>query len=102
MREIAIWCGVLIAVLVVGAVALALIRGRILGGSQAGPGEALTLHDLRRLRDQGRLSDEEFESARAAVLGKPAGVVRAKEGFDLTGEPLPVRGAEKPREPEGP
>lgn len=68
------------------------------------------LESLQRLRDQGRMSDEEFREARANIIAKstggrpggqdarpkPAqpGEMRARPGFDLTGEPLPPRQTE--------
>jgi len=95
VRTIALWAGAMIALLVVGAATLVLLHRRILGDAHLTPGEALSLHDLRLLRQRGEMSDEEFESAKAAILGHPKGVRRAPEGFDLTGEPLPTHDAQR-------
>lgn len=88
-QSIALWSGALIGGVILGAVALFALRRRLLGGA-AGSTEALTLHDLRDLHARGVMTDEEYEAARAAMLGLPApDEMRAAEGFDLTGEPLP-------------
>ena len=63
------------------------------------------LEEMRRLRDSGQMSREEFDAARAAIIGRvsgrapasaptrapsgDAGVRVARPGFDLTGRPLP-------------
>lgn len=92
VQSVALWSAALMGGLVVGALALFAIRRRLLGGSGGSEGAPFTLHDLRQLRARGEMTEEEFEAAKAAMLGQaPPGERRAPEGFDLTGEPLPTR-----------
>lgn len=60
------------AALIAGAVllgvgALMLVRRRLLGETEEKPGAALSLKDIRDMRDRGELTDEEFERAKRAV-----------------------------------
>lgn len=60
------------AALIAGAVllgvgALMLVRRALLGGAAPKPGGALSLKDLREMRDRGALTEEEFERAKVAV-----------------------------------
>jgi len=62
------WLGVLVGVVAVGAVAIYLVRRAMDTGSSMPDG--FTLHDIRRMHAAGELSDEEFERAKAAVIGR--------------------------------
>jgi hypothetical protein len=91
-------------VLLLGLVVM-VIRNRTLGerSSDAAPDSLLT--DLRRLRDDGRLSEAEYGRYRANIAARiagrplphpnmppipgPDGLLHARAGYDLTGEPLP-------------
>lgn len=93
-----VWVGVLIVLVLLGVVAMGVMRRRLLDSDDATSSSApLTLHDLRQAHARGNMTDEEFEAAKAVVLGleKPAqnprasGELRAKPGYDLTGAPLP-------------
>jgi hypothetical protein len=113
--SIMLWVGVLVVVVVGGGLALFWIRRRLLGEDRQSAGDGVSLQTLRDMKARGELSDAEFEAAKAVVLqelgaqGKRGGPndpaaalrpkspppeLRAKSGFDLTGEPLP-----KPSDP---
>lgn len=70
---------------VVGVAAVVFIIRRLTSASQAPAQEPFTLDDLRQLHQQGQLSDEEFERAKAKIA------VRLKERIlkDPTGQPDP-------------
>lgn len=113
--------GLMIVAVVILAIVVVNVRRRILGRESALNHPASLMEDLRRMRDSGELSQEEFEASRArvtaAITGRPvaASVVaprtrpsddmgpirRAKPGFDLTGAPLPTRRDDGPPSPGG-
>jgi hypothetical protein len=66
--------GVLLVAVLVLAAAVLKLRRRLLG-SEDNAGAPLTLHDLRQMHNEGGLTDDEFEKAKAALIGmatKPA------------------------------
>ncbi len=67
--EILPWLAALVAVVVVGAVAIWLIR-RIFGGDNVGGSGGFTLQELRSMHAAGQLSDEEFRQAKESVIGR--------------------------------
>ena len=102
-----LWLGVLLVVVLVGGFALLFLRRWLLDTGDGRGDTGWDLRSLRAMRDQGEISDDEYERARATIveaLSKPSspttpavagptphsgGERRAKPGFDLTGEPLP-------------
>jgi hypothetical protein len=108
MGEYLATVGVLIVVVVAAALVLLKYRGRLLArDSDAALHEGL-FENLRRMRNQGRLTQEEYDAARRKMVAKAAGKappappatgaairpvapgeVRARPGYDLTGAPLP-------------
>ncbi|MBL0926132.1 MAG: SHOCT domain-containing protein [Phycisphaerales bacterium] len=102
-----LWLAVLLGLVLAAGLAVLYLRTRLLG-KDAGPGAGgLTLGELRKLRDAGRITEEEFGRARDAVIGGASagvprsdasvlrgGALRAPRGVDLTGEPLPRPPAE--------
>lgn len=66
--EILPWLIALVALVCVGAVVIYVVRRML--GRPGGPPEGFTLQDLRRLHRSGALSDEEFERAKATVIGR--------------------------------
>ena len=58
----------MILLIVAGVIAFSWIRRRYIDDPGAHPATGLTLHQLRTLRADGMLNDEEFEAARRAVL----------------------------------
>ncbi len=68
--EALIWLGVMLVLTVAGGIFVMFVRRRLFGGGQDGIGEEGILDSLRRMRDQGEISQQEFESARRAMLEK--------------------------------
>ena len=66
------WLGVLLGMVVVGAIVIAWTR-RLLRGEDQSAGAGFTLHDLRELHRRGELNDEEFQRAREAMIGRVRG-----------------------------
>ena len=67
--EVLPWLLLLLGVIIVGGVIIFLAR-RYVHSSSAGQAGGFTLHDLRELHDAGELSDEEFERAKAQMIGR--------------------------------
>ncbi len=61
------WVLVLIVLVLAGAVAVLLIRRRVLGSQGATDGTEGLMQSLRRLRDEGRMTHEEYEAARRSM-----------------------------------
>ena len=108
VADVWIWVVVLLVVVVLGGVLIIMVRKRAHGDDLDRPALGLSLADLREMKAEGRLSDEEFERAKAMVIGELGGKVertsaervrvqgrivdgalRARPGYDLTGQPLP-------------
>lgn len=104
--SVLLWLGAMILLILFGGIAAMWIRRSFRAeGVDGAPLESLSLHQLRRLHAQGRLTDEEFETLKQiavrahTVRSEPSPAPReksflpdghrAKPGFDLTGEPLP-------------
>ncbi len=94
---------VVAVIVVVGGVIISMARRRLIDTSKEEK-SAIELDGLRRLRDSGAISQQEYEIARDALIGRaepsatqkrprrrigPDGALSAAPGFDLTGEPLP-------------
>ncbi|MDX9910892.1 MAG: SHOCT domain-containing protein [Phycisphaerales bacterium] len=128
--EAVVVLGVLIVIVLVGGIALLYLRKRFLS-ENAGDAPALLLDDLRDLRRRGEISEEEYERARGAIVGRMSDAMGvrsagprsaasgptparpavppdpslrvARPGYDLTGAPLPQPGeSPRPDEPPGP
>ena len=67
-----LWIGVLIVVVVVGGLVLVHVQKRMLRPPSAGPGDAGIMEELRRMRDTGAMTPEEFEATRKAMARKLA------------------------------
>jgi hypothetical protein len=109
------WIGVFIAaILLVGMFILA-YRRRMLGPNDSADHARGLLDGLRRLRDTGQMTPQEYDAARKTIAGKlagkepgipprrpnptPSGGAAARPGFDLTGAPLPRPDPQGGREP---
>jgi hypothetical protein len=69
-----IWVGVAVLVIVAGGVVLLIARRRLLAkDDDAGSSLLGTLRHLEHLRDTGEISQDEFERARAGLIGPTAG-----------------------------
>lgn len=90
-------------IVIVGGVVISMARKSLLE-REPDKGAGVELQELRKLRDSGAISREEYEVARDALIGRgpgetpptrsvrrlgPDGSLIAAPGFDLTGEPLP-------------
>lgn len=62
------WLGALVALVVIGGIIVALVRRSLRSDAGASPG-GFSLQELRDLHDAGELSDEEFERAKAKLIG---------------------------------
>jgi len=108
VMQVWVWIGILMAVVVLGGLVVVVIRKRAHDGGGGKPAVGLSLSDLREMKADGRLSEDEFERARAMVIGELGGKVeglvaervriegrivdgelRARQGYDLTGQRLP-------------
>lgn len=67
-RALAPWLVTLIVLVIVGWIVVMMLR-RMMTGDDDGPNEGFTLHDLRQLRAAGKISEEEFDRAREAIIG---------------------------------
>jgi hypothetical protein len=108
--------GGLIVVIVLAGLGVLYLRRNVLGKPGSGGAEGGLFDELRRMRDAGTLSREEYERAKRRMVAKVSGAeparpvkkappvqalpgegeIRSKPGFDLTGTPLP-RPHDRPR-----
>ncbi|MBX3357193.1 MAG: SHOCT domain-containing protein [Phycisphaeraceae bacterium] len=113
--------GGMIVLAIIGGVVVMVVRNRLLAKSDSRAESGSMLDSLRRARDRGEISPDEFDAARSALIARTSfgeGVTKrpvtrkpwqpastpadeprsrvAPPGFDLTGAPLP------PTPPEGP
>ena len=65
------WMLILVGIVIVGWLLLVLIR-RSARDDDSGLDDGFTLGQLRKMRERGELSDEEFEQARSVILGHHA------------------------------
>ncbi len=104
-KDIFLWLGVIVlAAIVLGVIALVLRR--VLMGEQAAPQIGFTLADLRRLHEDGELSDEEFAQAKGRMLAQGRAMLDDAEGEDspdaMVGPEQPVDDSGFGEEPPGP
>lgn len=79
IADILLWSGLLIGAFVLLVAIAAWIKRRLRAPTDA-DGAPFTLHELRTLHAKGSLSDEEFERAKAALLGSRIGKARGSAG----------------------
>ena len=63
------WLLMLLGVVVVGGGCIYFVRRMLQSGPSASH-ESFTLDELRQMRQEGRLSDEEFQRAKALIIGR--------------------------------
>lgn len=68
-RDILPWLIVLIALVIVGGVVIYYVK-RLTTAGAGSAAEPFTLQGLRELRASGQITDDEFERARAAMIGR--------------------------------
>ncbi|MFG0307471.1 MAG: hypothetical protein ACF8Q5_14805 [Phycisphaerales bacterium JB040] len=106
--QILLWVFVLIVVIVLGGLGVMALRRRLLSRDD-GAGASGLMDEMRAMHARGELSDEEYDRVRKRMAARAAGrdpdeiapairketepgVLRARPGYDLTGEPLPELG----------
>ncbi len=110
--EFYLWIGVLIGVFILFWIGVTLARRHLAERTDVQPAPPITLASAERMRDEGRLSDDEYRAVRDAIISaasraddpktaaaraqaeslrpkKPLPERTAKPGFDLAGDPLP-------------
>ena len=70
MGRLFVWCGVLLLVIVVAGLVVARYRKWMRGGSETGLAQPWSLQELRDLRRDGRISEREFETLKAAIIAE--------------------------------
>lgn len=80
-NEVVPWLAALAVVVVVGAIAIWLIR-RTMGTDTASGAGGFTLQDLRDMHASGRISDDEFQRARDSLIGRLSEPPALKDGSD--------------------
>jgi flagellar biosynthesis/type III secretory pathway M-ring protein FliF/YscJ len=73
-----LWVGVLIGVLLVAGVVLMLVHRKLLGRGEDAAGDDGLMDSLRRLRDSGRMSKEEFEAAKKTIARRSVESMEAR------------------------
>ncbi len=77
--DVVLWVGVLIVILVLAGLGVVWMRRRLLSRQDDAGSQAMLMEDLRRMRDGGQISTEEFDAARRALTRRIAGEPRAAE-----------------------
>lgn len=72
LRTLLPWLGLLVLLVIAGGVVIFYVR-RMLNSNQSIDSPGFTLQSLRELHAAGELTDEEFEKAKAAMIGRVAG-----------------------------
>lgn len=92
------WLVVMLVAVIAGAVALFILRRRLLDEEAPDESQGLTLHDLRQMHQRGDLSAEEFEAAKRVIVGSARAKVDHAEPArnPLTGEPRERRPGRAP------
>ncbi len=78
------WLVALLGVVVIGGAGIWVVRRLVRQESDGGAG-GFTLQDLRDMKASGQLSDEEFDRARDAMIGRlsePSGAEHEQDGTD--------------------
>lgn len=70
MGRLFVWCGVLLLVVVVAGFVVARYRKWMKSGSETGLAQPWSLQELRDLRRDGRISEQEFETLKAAIIAE--------------------------------
>lgn len=68
--EALVWVGVLLLVTILGGLAILWYRRRVLAREEASAQDAGAMESLRKMRDSGRMTQEEFDAVRRAMIAK--------------------------------
>ncbi len=97
--QLLVWIGALIVAVVIGTVALLMIRRRMVGQRLEDRHAFSTMEEMRAMVDRGEMSQEEYEQVRKAMIArvkaepKPTGTPsRGSEVGDADRETDPPRG----------
>lgn len=122
LPQVLAWLGALIFAGLALGLTILFFRRRLLSKDSGSEMQSGLMASLREMRDDGRLSPEEFDTARKRMAARAAGrdpdtpaparaqprpppraatpgEVRSRPGFDLTGAPLPNGGSAPPAPP---
>lgn len=105
-----LWVGILLGATLFGCVIVLYVRSRYLGQRDDDATPASLMAEMRRMRDAGEISEQEFDRTRRLLVSRAAGdpppqphaardedaAVIARPGYDLTGAPLPGAGEPGP------
>lgn len=102
------WVGVLILVVVIAGVVMMLVRRRMMGGESTSEKAESLMTSVRRMRDEGRLSAEEYDAIRKRLVNQAAAGMGLGGGEGVGGAGAAGKGtavvrkeAEKERGPGG-
>jgi hypothetical protein len=71
--DVFVWLSILLGLAIVALVVSLILRQWYRSSSDSSGAGGFTLQDLREMRDDGRLTEEEFEAARTALIGTVKG-----------------------------
>ena len=92
------WLALLFVLILIGGVAILIVRNKLRTSNESAPEDTgFTLADLRKLRDRGELTAEEYETARVKMIAKVKGNL-GKPAPELPEDPKNA----PPTDPEGP
>lgn len=77
---VVVWVGVLIVLLVGAGLGVLWFRRKLLSRQDDPGSQGSLMEDLRRMRDRGQLSKEEFDAARRAMTRRLAGELKGPAG----------------------
>lgn len=67
-EDILLWSGILLGAVLIGVIVVAIMRRTLTSGESKSAEAGFTLHELRDLHKQGRITDAEYERAKAAII----------------------------------
>lgn len=96
LRKIYLWLGVLLLLTLALVVAAVILRRVLMRSDSGGQAQGFTLHDLRRMHQQGLISEQEYQAARTAMLAR--GLAQAPDRPDAARD-LPKSSPDTPQQP---
>lgn len=68
VTSVLFWAGVLIVLVLVGAIVIFAMRRSVLGDRGAGPDNSGMMEQMRRMVEKGEMTQEEYDRARRAIV----------------------------------